>query len=510
MQLLTEPLTLSQYLHCSPDFLKKCEQYLRPLNELQPHYRSSLKRSLMPFINEEDVVGLRALLSPLLQSINLLKSRGLSVDSGPRQIAQAKKHPQNTNTNIKQLFLQELEKIDLLLCRHRNDRSIVSQLTFTTHKRYQSFVEAGLRSITTPYTSSSLYVLKEERQERLVAELVECLQGTCSYYQSDCGYAALSAVITAPAEHQLFSSNRHALRALGANRKSTITPRDVHRVLQKKWKRVRSAFQAKGIKTIGLATTEPNQIGLPHLNLLLFFKKQEEMNSAALILKKYFGSERNEVEHQLFINKNIENPLRWAYYITENIRKEKYPEVIDPRIKIWHEIWGIRRYNFFGQLPIQHFRDLQNLSQTNLEKADNVHQLSSVFINLWQSASAQPFAGSKSSDQTYSYRNFLLLTETDHIVHSATSGTLPAISFEKHLIQPASGQYALKIIDRSKPQLHIRLCRTRSILSKTIKDKVSGKDLNKNYVKYTIQLYVIIPRNRGSPTRDLNGYKPYR
>lgn len=162
MQLLTKPLTLSQYLHCSPDFLKQCEQYLRPLEELQPYYRSSLKRILIPFLKEEDVVGLKALLSPLLRSINLLKSRGLSVGSDPSQIAQAKKHLQNTNTNLKQLFLQELEKIDLLLCRHKNDRSIVSQLTLTAHTRYTSFMEAGLRSIHTPYTSSSLYNLKEE------------------------------------------------------------------------------------------------------------------------------------------------------------------------------------------------------------------------------------------------------------------------------------------------------------------------------------------------------------
>lgn len=171
MQLLTKPLTLSQYLHCSPDFLKQCEQYLRPLEELQPYYRSSLKRILMPFLEEEDVVGLKALLSPLLRSINLLRSRGLSVGSGPSQIAQAKKHPQNANTNIKQLFLQELEIIDLLLCRHKNDRSIVSLLTLATHTRYASFMEAGLRSIHTPYTTSSLYTLKEERQNRLVADI---------------------------------------------------------------------------------------------------------------------------------------------------------------------------------------------------------------------------------------------------------------------------------------------------------------------------------------------------
>lgn len=438
----------------------------------------------------------------------LLKSRGLSVGSGPSQIAQAKKHPQNANTNIKQLFLQELEIIDLLLCRHKNDRSIVSQLTLATHTRYASFMEAGLRSIHTPYATSSLYTLKEERQNRLVAELVERLKGICGYYHIDCDYKALSAVITAPEEYQLFGSDQYALRALSPTREPALTPRQVHQTLQDNWKKVRAALQAKGIKTKGLTTTEPNQVGLPHFNLLLFFKTQKQMDSAVLILQKHFGGDRDS-KHQLQINTNIDNPLRWAYYITKNIRKEKETEVIDPRIKVWHETWGIRRYNFFGQQPIQHFRDLQNLSQERLNQADTAHQLSPVFIKLWQSASSQPFAGTKSLKHIYSYRTFLKLTETDHIADLATSSVLPTIRFEK-LPLHSTGHYALKIIDNSKPRLHIRLSKIRSILSKTIKDKVSGKDLKKSYVKYTVQLYVIIPRNRGSPPRAKNSYKPYR
>ena len=74
-------------------------------------------------------------------------------------------------------------------------------------------MEAGLRSIHTPYATSSLYTLKEERQNRLVAELVERLKSICGYYHIDCDYKALSAVITAPEEYQLFGSDQYALRA---------------------------------------------------------------------------------------------------------------------------------------------------------------------------------------------------------------------------------------------------------------------------------------------------------
>ena len=100
----------------------------------------------------------------------------------------------------------------------------------------------------------------------------------------------------------------------------------------------------------------------------------------------------------------LEHALAWGLYITKNHRvdtdhhpslnlRSETDQFIDfnskvdyERVRCWHETWGIRRYNFFGQKPIYFWREIQQVSSEMVHHAKaKLGSLPSGFTALWQS-----------------------------------------------------------------------------------------------------------------------------
>lgn len=458
---MTKTDNLANYLDLEKYSLPKNlqEQILR-LNALPSCYRHYLRRKLHPLletgINE---LAIQSFMQPFTAILDQLKSYQLHLYSKPAALRATSKR---YKINALKLVTQSNEKV-LNHLRQKLSKKIVHHSTLLINKNYKSETENGLKKMMPKHGKLSLYDLSKQAEKRLNAELVERIKGLCGYYQDHLNYYALSVVITPSSKHHPYDFRGEKSKLW--EQAGSPTPLDTYQMMQKSWKKVRARCAKQKILLKGLMTPEPNQQGVPHLNFLLFFPSKIDADAALEIMHHVFlKDDPDQIKTSGFSKSSsirifsnpLEHALAWGLYITKNHRvdtdhhpslnlRSETDQFIDfnskvdyERVRCWHETWGIRRYNFFGQKPIYFWREIQQISSEMVHHAKaKLGSLPSDFTALWQSASGKVLHSQGSTFSKYSYRDFLMLTEPedfsfkDSIHHLTPCHTTPSIILER-------------------------------------------------------------------------------
>lgn len=521
-------LCITRYLAGDTPFDESWKSLLFQLNTLHFGYRSNIKALLNDSIVNNNPQEAKIALQPIFDVLNSLKSVGLSPQSTPRQIKNIKRRL-NAPKNPKRFLLQALERISLILIRNKKFKKIVDRSTLATFQKCKQFKEAGLKGIITPYSGGNLLNYTKQSNKRRISELVERVSGTCDYYQHDCGFYALGMVITASSAHHPFDGGGRVSQAwVDAGRPS---PLDTYNTLQKSWQRTRSVCSNLGLTLRGLMTSEPNKMGVPHLNLLLFFPSEKDAKLAESQIRRIFLKDDKEIDPKKLTAEAlairissfpVKEPKKWGFYITKSSRGQyeedqelgvtlstdqspkslgfnitKTSAEIDyERIDTWHETWGIRRHNFFGQLPIYYWRSLQRLPLAALHAAQSSYDLPASVIKLWEHASAKKYV--EGSNQfikgEYSYRDFLLLTESTSIHfyrkrYGESSALQQVLELKNKEYKPKPDRFTIQIFDLENPHLNIELWRHKY---EYIACGFGFSNTNRSYKRYLLQLRITL------------------
>lgn len=188
--------------------------------------------------------------------------------------------------------------------------------------------------------------------------------------------------------------------------------RDGQTWLNDVWTRVRARLSSYGVDYFGVRVAEPHHDGCPHWHLLLFGRDdqleriEQEVRTVALAdSPSEPGANVRRVQVERIkdgINPDTGRPYSAAGYVAKYISKAIDGFGIESdlygndasrsarRIRCWASVHSIRQFQFFGGVPITHWRECRRLARQFCTFTDDGKKLVFDYQKMLEKAEEQP------------------------------------------------------------------------------------------------------------------------
>lgn len=172
-------------------------------------------------------------------------------------------------------------------------------------------------------------------------------------------------------------------------------PRQAQEWLRVMWSRARAKLARVNIRMYGFRVAEPHHDGCTHWHALLWFDSEQSITKAEAVIRQYWlsddGDEKGATKYRVNIKRMIRGGAAGyvAKYVSKNIddhsinsHKDDYSDEeigtdlvgdreVKPsmRVEAWASHWGIRQFQAIGQPPVEVWRELRRIKESQARTA---------------------------------------------------------------------------------------------------------------------------------------------